>query len=302
MKLWCLDLDTKKKWGQQLYRAAKARKIDASLFTHANEIDEAGYAFMRVPQWPPQIQRGKGIAYALVGLDGLTLIPDYQTIAVYDDKLAQAVSYRGWLPETIVLPRGAGPTEFEWFRKKGVDMLPVVSKAAEGSASQNVRLLKTEADLAAEIEAIRSHKGLPMKIYGQDYTQHGYLIWQKFLPGNMYDYRVHVIGRHKAICRRWCPEGSVFASGVGRIENIDPASDEAQEVLAFCQRFFDEHGIKFAAVDVVRGEDGLYLLETSLGWSADKRPWLTRQFDTGASCSEWLDVLLDEIEEGVFDG
>jgi glutathione synthase/RimK-type ligase-like ATP-grasp enzyme len=254
-------------------------------------MPDAGYAYVRIAQWPPHIGPERKMALALFD-KGLVPIIDEMQIRVYDNKIAQAEVFADFMPRTLVLR-----SKQDALDAIGELGFPFMSKASYGSGSRNVRLVETAEEARGEV-ALAFGRGLPPTKGGQ---QKGYVYWQDFCADNRYDYRVHVIGRERAICRRWNRPGTVVASGSKQVDNLTGNEAEAREVLAFADKWAKHYDIRYACIDVVRGKDGWRFLESSIGWASQRGSWMERRFVSGRACRDIADVICDEMEAGVFD-
>lgn len=274
-------------WGGRVAASAKAKGHETVLFRTADQVERADYAFCRIAQDAPRLHQDRVEVEAL-HKRGINIVPDMRMIRQYEDKWAQAEAYRQWFPRTELI---SSRDEAEAIAE---DMeYPFLSKSRHGSASKNVRLIESRHQALAETE-LAFGSGIP----AWGHRQTGYLIWQELCRGNEYDYRVTAIGREIAIGRRWNKPGTFFASGHSEIENLDESDPEAAQVLAFARSFLSTEDMTFAAIDVVKGSQGWRVIETSLAWPADRKPWTDRKFVSGRSCRDLFDVIVEEIEAG----
>jgi hypothetical protein len=304
MKIRCLD-DThvRVRWGRAIQAAASARGWDARLFTRAEEVD-GGYAFLRIEQQPPRLQEHKAVADALLACGGVRVIPGARQIRWYEDKCAQAADLGAYMPLTRLC---YGMEDVE----SAIAALgfPLVSKSSEGSSCANVRLVKDRAEALAEARAAFGGEGIPMRLGGRAHRQAGYLLWQQFLAGNDYMYRVGVCGRFKWMFREGNRPGLPFASGSGLYTPVERLAGETAALFEAAGRYCLETGETWAGLDFARdpatGE--WKLLETTLAWGM-AHPGSTLGcvlFDaqgnpTARRGDRLWDALLDEIEAGVF--
>jgi hypothetical protein len=304
VRLWCLDDETMRvRWGRCIHAAATARGWDSRLFTDAAEVD-SGHAFLRIAQHPPRISGDKATATMLLGNPAVTVIPSADQIRWYEDKVAQARDLAPWMPDTRIITDMA-----EIDAAIEALGLPLVSKSREGSSCNNVRLVQTRAQARAEAESALSGRGIPMKLARRPARQTGYLLWQRFLAGNAYMYRVGLCGRLKWMFREGNRPGLPFASGSGLYTPIETLDDETAEVFEAASRFAAATGEAWAGLDYARDPDSgeWRLLETTLAWGM-VHPASTRGCPlldpggtpTGRTGEGLWDALLDEIEAGVF--
>jgi len=289
MVLYCLD--DKGSWGKSLQSAAKARGIETCLFQSSITTKPNDFLFARVNQGNPRMEVEK----RLVRDANCKLIISLKDTAEYEDKLAQTAAYGEFMPRTLLIRDSrAAQNAIDTFS------FPFVSKAKTGSASCNVRLITNVEQANNEIKAVFG-EGLSVPHRLGEHSQRGYLIWQDFLPGNDYDYRVCKIGRYIMILRRGNRDGVPFASGSGRTEAVEELTPETQAVYDFSENFFSTTGTKWCGIDVVR--DYRYarwcLLETTIGWKQTAYA-NCRFFGTDFVGSQMWDLVANEIELGVF--
>jgi len=251
------------RWGRWLHETLRERGVEAHLFRSAAEIpDRPGViAYLPPTHRPRHRDLIKALAEDIARKSHVLLIPSLQEARLYDDKVAQSKVFRGWMPDTHVLcSRNEARALLPSLE------LPFVSKSRQGIASQNVRLIETREQAEHEIGKAFSWRGLRC---GSGERQRGYLLWQQFVPGNDFDWRVIVLGSAKIwakpLKRRNRPDVP-FASGSGRIDFVRDVS-EAAEVLDHSVRFAQRFGLLHAALDLVREPSGrLVILESSAKW------------------------------------
>lgn len=287
MKLWLYGDPAG--WGEALSAVALERGHDARLFSGPNEPDD-GAVFVHMHHHPDNRERDKALMVALAKRSELRLCPGPRAAALYDDKAAQWQHLGKWMPKTEIVTKMRDVN-----RAIGRLRLPLVSKTSEGAGSKNVRLVSTRVEALIEARDALKGKGIACH-YGQ--AQKGYLLWQEFLRGNEYDFRVIAIGRERLILRRGNRDDRPMASGSGKEMPIQWPDAEASEVLAFADRFFDEEGFPWCGVDIVRDHKrGRWaLLEMTVGWPLGNMG--AHHFVSGRSCDEFWPVVMDEIEAG----
>lgn len=289
VRLWCFDDEGR--WGRGLHQEARKRGHDSRLFKDPAEVD-VGVSFMRMNHRSEVRSRDKRIMKVLAAKPGLVTIPDARSARLYDDKVAQSRELAQWMPETLVL-------ESEDAARAALGSLgyPFISKALGGASSYNVRLVRDEAQAKTEIHKAFVTGGIGLK-YGE--RQKGYLLWQRFLEGNAYDFRVTAIGRERLVLRRGNRDDVPFASGSGREMPIDhsKADPEAAEVLWAANLFFEQEGFNWCGTDWVRDHEGFRLLEVTTAWPLGLMG--NHRFMSGKPCDPFWAAVMDEIEAGVF--
>lgn len=286
MKLWCWK--DYSGWGQKLAVVARNRGHKATIFESPARPD-AGIVFARIHHHPDVRERDKAVmAYMAVNSD-LTLIPSYRASVLYDDKSEQARQFAKWMPRTVIA------YSFEDAeRALEIVGLPFMSKCAAGAGSHNVRFI-TSRDQALKEARAAFGAGIAVH-YGQ--KQVGYVLWQKFMPGNAYDFRVIAIGRERLILRRGNRDDRPMASGSNREAPVSWPDAEASEVLDFADSFFAETGMNFCGLDIVRDMESnrWMLLESTTGWPLSNMA--AHKFVSGRAGAEFWNLIVDEIEAG----
>jgi glutathione synthase/RimK-type ligase-like ATP-grasp enzyme len=144
---------------------------------------------------------------------------------------------------------------------------PFISKASQGAGSSNVRLIKDEKQAKSEIQSAFSSSGIPCHF---NLRQKGYLLWQEFVPGNDFDWRVIIIGKAKRcglLLKRFNKPDTGFASGSHRFEYITVLTPEVTDVLNYALRFAEAFDLTHTALDLLKDKTGkLLLLENTTIW------------------------------------
>lgn len=285
MTLWLYDDFSG--WGRKLRTLATDRRLDARMFRDPAMVD-GGTAFVRM-HLDPKTRADDKYAAASLADRGIKFIPGIRAARLYDDKVAQARGLPRWMPETLI-------AETPDQAREAAEMLgfPLMSKAAEGSASHNVRFITTAAQLDREIAAAFG-EGIPSQ-YRQ--VQRGYLLLQQFCAGNEYDFRVIAVGRERLILRRGNRDDRPMASGGDKEMAIRWPDAEASSVLDCANRFFAEEGFNFCGVDIVRDHDAgeWRIVEMTASWPTKNNAAHTTV--SGRNWGEFFDIILDEIEAG----
>lgn len=286
MKLWLWRDHSR--WYEHLQRAAIARGIDVAVFSDPREPD-SGTVFGRIHHDPAVRDRDKAAWAYMAANPALDLVPSYRASVLYDDKAEQARQLCRWMPRTIIA-YSMGEAE------RAIDVLglPLMSKCAAGAGSHNVRFIRNRDQAMREASAALG-AGLPVH---QGQTQRGYVLWQRFLPGNDYDFRVIRIGGDRLILRRGNRKDRPMASGSGAEMPITWPDAEASEVLDFADSFFAAEQMPFCGIDVVRDHDGgqWRLLECTTAWPLGKMD--QHRFVSGRSGAEFWALVIDQIEAG----
>jgi hypothetical protein len=292
MNLFCLD--DRGGWGRELEKEAKTRGWNVRLFTAADySFVDNGIVFMRMAQEADRLAIEKPIMSELSKRNTI-LIPDIKSGLMYEDKYQQSLAYNKWMPTTCVIDDRNTAENL-----MGKLSYPFLSKSRTGSASRNVRMIYNADEARQEIDAAFG-TGLSAPHKMGELTQRGYLIWQKFLPDNKYDYRVVATGGQIMVLQRWNRKDVPFASGSG-INNPADWSPEVEEVVKFSRSFLDEEKILWTGLDLVcdKEAESWRILETTLGWSAAAYA-NCQYYGTPYFGKDIWKVLCNEIEKGVF--
>lgn len=300
MKLWAFH--DQQDWGRGLVQAAIERGIEAELFDDA-ETPDKGFVFVHMHHHPAVRLKHKRLMALLAMNPNLTLIPNYRSSNLYDDKLEQAREFAKWMPFTKVF---WGPEVARRCLREGHFSFPFISKATVGASSHNVRLVESQEQAENEIRLAFNHShGLPLH-YGQ--YQRGYLLWQKFVADNAGDLRIIAIGDQRLFLERQNRKDRPFASGSGKLKPITDANFEKQhaDALEVANAFFREEKQSWCGIDMVYDyEDQRWLiLETTVGWTLHGY-YECEFYQCGAGFSgrmgnEVWPITLEQMKQGAF--
>jgi len=224
-----------------------AQKPD--FFDRVRQCDGFMWWYAHLP-WPRNFARRMMLAVEQ-GI-GIPVFPTWKTVWHFDDKIGQS-----YLLQAAGLPTPR--TSVFWYRGDAVEFCrkatyPLVIKLAGGITSENVQLLKSFEEAQYWIsrlfdsgglvslqtptrgiagvrlrlrESLRHLiKGVPPDPGRRNDVQRGYLLVQEFLPDNVHDTRVTVIGNRAFGFRRFNRPDDFRASGSGRIDfdhtKVDP--------------------------------------------------------------------------------
>jgi glutathione synthase/RimK-type ligase-like ATP-grasp enzyme len=299
MKLWCFE--DAHDWGSRLAQAAQARGHDAHLFDDP-QVPDNGYVFVHMHHHPAVRTFHKRMMELMSVNPDLIMIPDYRSARLYDDKMAQARELKRWMPRTRLFytPNSAR------FALPNIP-LPFVSKTAEGASAHNVRLVSTYDEARLEIK--RAFSDLGIKCHYEQ-AQHGYLLWQDFIPGNAGDVRIIAIGSKRLLLRRGNRRDRAMASGSGNLKPIQNLNDTGLlAALDAANEFFAAEGFKWCGVDLVHDASGKwFILEMTSSWTLHGY-YECNFIDCSGSTPKLMDergdqvwpILLQELEAGVFE-
>jgi glutathione synthase/RimK-type ligase-like ATP-grasp enzyme len=256
-------------------------------------VPSGSYVFFRPDMNEKNLEREKEWFKDHVRRPDLTMITDAAQVMLYEDKCAQAGLFARHLPDTWL--HTSKEAALTWIERRRE--WPIVSKAAVGASSQFVSILDRDEAMSQAIQAFGD--GIPLQHANWD-RQKGYVLFQKFLPGNDFTWRVNVIGSQVAVFKRYNYSDKPVAE-TGNTQPVSEMTPEVEAVIRYARHVANDIGTKWVALDILTDESGtFYLLETSLGW-----PWPgvgegAKFFPSGRPWSEMFALMFDEIEEGVF--
>lgn len=291
-KLFCID--DRDKVGRTLVERARQRGWDARLFEKPNEIPRApAFVFIWPAVDPPLVERDKQTYRSIATLrPELKLVQSFAAMMLHNDKAAQSIRWSPrWMPKTYVLLSAARAHDAMHELK-----MPFLSKSSIGHDGDGVRVILTEQNALLELQRVFGTKdGLPGKVVQRDY-----LIWQRFLPGNPFSYRVVRVGDYEMIARRYREEGAAnFKTAL--VEAVNELDGEANDVLWKARNFFDELDTKLCAVDIVFGDSDTYVLGITMNWNLEAMAECTCYgSNEHYQGSDFHELVLDEIANGVF--
>ena len=265
---------------------------------------------------------------------GLVTFPDFATAWHFDDKIAQK-----YLLEALGAP--LVPSWVFYDREKAVEWLrtaelPVVAKLRAGAGSANVRLLRnlreaerycalmfgdgirpvsgyftdsmtrlrsvgSRAQLVDKLRRLPRALGRRLQLQRRAPRERGYVLFQRFVPGNMFDTRVTVVGQRAWAFIRHVRKNDFRASGSRSID-FDPArvNVECVRIAYAAARDLGSQSMAFDFVTTPSGDP--QLVEISYGYNPDVvhevpgqwRPDLTWEPGHRRAEDEILDGVLQE--------
>jgi glutathione synthase/RimK-type ligase-like ATP-grasp enzyme len=286
-------LDERDVWHEHIAKAARKAGYEPQRIKCGDPITEPGRGFIR-PHATPEVLRANQAYYRRTATWAVCWVQDLHQVLLYENKPLQDYKWGRLMPETFFT--SSKPTAHQILQQHY--SFPLVSKAAEGASSKNVRILHDIDELSDHIDQIWSKRGLRIcycdggagkaSTYGY---QKGYLYLQEFIPHDR-TYRVNVIGNGRAVFERY----NYKDKPVAQTGNVRPwMGVERPDVLEFADEVAERIGTKWAALDILeRPEGGFVLLETSLAW-----PWKPTEFAdvpifrTGYKWGELWDCMFD---------
>jgi glutathione synthase/RimK-type ligase-like ATP-grasp enzyme len=277
--------------------------------------------FPPLPQWK---EPGRRLAQALSHATDLLVFPDWRSAWHFEDKSAQSYLLQAAgipTPETWMFWRERDALEF-----CGSASYPFVAKLNTGYYARNVRLLRTRREaerlvrrmfgrglpavgalplsadrtlvprlVHAARRAFRARMLTPPRAY-----ERGYFLAQEFLPGNMFDTRVYVVGDRAFAVRRMNRPGDFRASGSG-LTDADPRAI-AEDAVALALHAAKTLKLPTLSCDILRRNGQPVISEISYyaeGWGISASPGHWRQQGAGL---RWTvgklraeDVILDDV-------
>lgn len=266
---------------------------------------KADAVYARTCTFDPWRTRALELVAAAASL-GKASLPTARDARLYDDKVAQVPVLKKWLPKTHVITDPADAA------KAAEDLrFPFISKAAVGAASQNVRMVHTKGEAAAEVMMALKGPGIPLakgsaRSPKPITMQRGYLLWQEFIATeDGTDIRVVINGDVSYGLRRFIRSADKpFASGSGKREIIRDLEHDYAAARAFgmANRIADECGFRWACFDFVQTTFETYVLEVSFSWvehAYAECPLFHRKtlLPTGEKASVWPRLAVQVLEE-----
>lgn len=260
MKVYCYD--DMISWGKMLFDLARKQGIEAHMFVRADQVEPGPdtFAFMHLMHHPFERQYYDKSVASAISKKQLVMIPTIQECIMYDDKWMCYEKYPKWTPKTHLISSYRQACEI----CKSVSF-PLISKAKQGAASSNVRLVQNEQQARKEIEEAFVAGGIAQ--FGGA-KQKGYLIWQEFCANNTHDWRVIMLAKkYGYVLKRHNRPDVPFASGSGRLGPIWELDKETEALLNFTREFAVEGNLSFVGVDIVyNSENKPVILEITTGW------------------------------------
>ena len=280
-------------WIKQIRRIAHERNNWSFVSLNIGDgIPTGAFVFFRPTMNEKQLAREKEWIRHHVDREDLCFVTDEAQCLMYEDKCAQAFAFDRFLPDTrVFFDRDAA---YSWVEQH-CDW-PIVSKAAVGASSQYVNIIDKVEALAIVNQAFGD--GIPLNHSNWD-RQKGYVLFQRFLPGNDFTWRVNVIGDEVAVFQRFNYPNKAVAQ-TGNTKPIQSMTDEVAEVIEYAREVAAAIGSKWVALDILRDFGKLRLIETSLAW-----PWPgvgdgAIFFPSGRPWYEMFELMFDQMEKGVF--
>lgn len=249
--------DDPKHWGKWFAAFAKKKGLRCRLFTGC--LPERGAAFVRLDQQGPQRAISRQIVKRLSEA-GCETLPTAQEAIWYDDKVAQHPTLKAWMPKTRILKSAE--------EAKAVALTlayPMISKAAEGAGSANVRVIRDKVEALAEVNRAFG-VGIPIS-YNRRQT--GYVYWQDIVPGNLQDYRICIVGEYLYGLTRKNRPGTILASGSGLATPMDFTQERQRQAAQLSLQISRTIGTRWMAYDIVFEGEKPLVLEMSSAWTME---------------------------------
>lgn len=291
-------------WGEKICNAVESFGENAKLFKNPYDVpDEIGnIVFIHMMHLPVHERLiTKHAAEVLGNYKNITMIPSLKECRLYDDKVEQYLSFGSWMPDTELFTQA--DDAMCYLVDDPPRGYPFVSKSREGAGASNVRIIRDGMAAVSEIN-YAFNDGIP--IYGGN-IQHGYLLWQEFVPNLEINWRVFIMAKRYAIVtKRWNEAGKQQVNDNGEIHQVNELTEDIEELIDFAYRFVEEKDFGWCAIDIVEGEHCAYVLETSTGfpfWWMEKGGQIFERFDdcwsaSGYRADQVFSVLAKLIIEG----
>lgn len=247
------------------------------------------------PHWDYKAAHfARQLTYSLE-LTGKKVFPDSKSCWHYDDKVGQKYLFEALeipsVPTTIFYDKKEA---LSWCEKTSY---PKVFKLRKGASSMNVRLVSSKSDAKKLVrrafgrgfpvvdryslfkdriwqirrdQNLKSFIGLvkgflrlfvPTELERFSSKQKGYIYFQDFIPDNLYDTRVMVIGNHATSMRRIVRENDFRASGSGSF-SYDP-KDVSKDCVKLAFEVADKLKTQSLAIDFVMHNNQPLIVEIS---------------------------------------
>lgn len=264
---------------------------------------------------------------------GKKVFPDFNTVWHFDDKLGQK-----YLLEAAGVPHAPAHAFFskkEALKWAAGTTYPKVFKLRNGSASDNVKLVKTQRHAVRLIrrafgrgfkqyhglsnlkERLRKFrigqnsiweviKGIIRLFWPTEYArligrEKGYVYFQDFIPGNDYDIRVFVVGDKAYAVKRMVRENDFRASGSGFL--LYERKHFKDEVIQLAFNIFEKLQAQSLVFDFVFLEGKPLVVEISYGTPIESYDPCVGHWDRKMN---WYDgqfdiagIMVEEVLEGI---
>lgn len=272
--------------------AAKNMKIPYKLLdcTASNVMEQLKSVDALIWHWTQDSYIDKRIAVHIIRsaeLMGKKVYPNIDTCWMFDDKISEKYILEAvgapYVESIVFFDRKSA---FNWLRKQ---KFPVVYKLPQGAGSINVRLINNEKEAEQVCRMHFSFWGRPsmgMRLYYADRNifgkifletfwneryryednNKGYILFQRFVPGNAYDVRVTIIGERGIIYRRGVRDNDFRASGSGKIDyNVSKQDIQAIPIARRISRLINSQTMTY---DFLYDGEELKIVEMSYGFVA----------------------------------
>jgi len=290
-------------WYEEVVRAferareqgAAVRTVLVDLHAHDWVRNARGYdALVWNPQFmgPVSASLFKEKVYFLEKVVGMRIMPNYASAWHFESKVAQS-----YILSELDVPRPRTIVSFEYedARETAKTLgLPVVAKRSYGASSENVSLLRTQAELDRYLQRefaqqlwderkrdagspLRAAASAPLSPWLSEKVRrtlagderHDYVYLQEFIPGNDADLRINVIGRRVDGCWRKNRVNDWRASGSGQIVR---AYELPEDAVALCMSTRERLGADSLAMDVLYRDGAPVIVEMSYTESVSSHP------------------------------
>lgn len=293
-----------------------------------NQLEDCNGLMWHWPQWDEKaILFARQLTYSLEKA-GKKVFPDSKTCWHFDDKVGQTYLFQALniesIPTWIFYDK---KTAYNWVQHS---QFPLVFKLRGGASSENVKLIKSNAEARKKInqafgkgfnihdkwDKLRDRilifrrnrttenfigilKGIGRLVIKKEnelqrVREKGYVYFQKFLPGNDSDIRLVVIGPRCFGMRRYCRKDDFRASGSGiSTYNKELIDLKAVEIAFEISKKLEMQSVAF---DFIKEENQYQLVEISYAFVSTSFPGY---WDSNLKWHEVItspqDVIIDEF-------
>lgn len=198
------------------------------------------------------------------------LIPSFEILKSHENKFFQELQNRKLGIDTNIPAYLFGDIhEYQAMFEGKDERFPLVIKGISGSASMNVKIVRSYAESIEAIKEIDANMVAGMNadmpkqydLFPAENNMNRQIVVQEFIELPNYDYRVHVMGDRYYGHKRTLCEGSEYASGSGSINDFN--CELSDGILNYAKEQFEKLDTPHIIFDIVEKEDGYYLIEWS---------------------------------------
>jgi len=264
-------------WGRSVVKAARRLGIESRLFRESRDVPDKKSVFvffdMMAQYRDDERKRLVSISADLAEKKNIFVVPKAHERAYQFDKSLQAKLFSDWVPRTWYADSPA-----EARRAISEIKFPLMSKSKLSIQSKNVRVIKNRESAEKEIHLAFAGDGIPCS---DGALQKGYLLWQEFVKGDGFDWRIGIVAKKYAYIVKRFNRGNIpLASGSGFLEPVTELNDDSKSLLDYVLAFAGKNDLTLAGVDVIDGAGGRrYVLESHCSWGIGLKSQKSRIFE-----------------------